>query len=508
MLTVQVSGELQVTNSFDASDVKINPSIPESDEYMKLLSQDDMSLTTTGLDVTKKKLRRKREVWLTYPVQTPYSDNNNNTKMLLLDSEAQKVVGCMAKQIWDGSYNELMTILLSFFYKMEDPELLPVEIAGAVGKTFHFGVQINKDNVSYGADTYKISKVWTLEELAKIEAEAAEADACETEEQESDEPVITMSSTKSSDKVEVKVLHLWTQQSNGDSLQFILADKTGVKIHATCKRPFFSRVQKLVVGQYIFIENFSLTAAAGNYRPTRHEYIILITKIVNGNLDSKFLIGNLQVFLFIIYMLPFIDIYLNIVYMVVDVIGHPIDIGNIQVVPVQGKETKNGHQIATCLWGLCAEHVLYAYKVGQVNQNFLCLLRFAKISVMPNDLTLTAAVPHVVKTIGNQRQPETWSLYPERTILEIIMSTKDETGELPVMLLDTIAEHILGVSAEVLLDGSLEEDSSVSIENAANTCFSSTPLSKRKVHNEIDDLSFTSKSRCSKIIKVKMNDGE
>ncbi|KAL0707702.1 hypothetical protein Bca4012_074128 [Brassica carinata] len=260
-------GELQVTNSFDASDVKINPSIPESDEYMKLLSQDDMSLTTTGLEVTKKKLRRKREVWLTYPVKTVaemihateiekcritatiygndtdwawfyfgccqctkkvtrirreivlanstkplwrcdtchenvsnvepkfklnllVKDDNNNTKMLLLDSEAQKVVGCLAKQLWDGSYNE-----------MEDPELLPVEIAGAVGKTFHFGVQIKKDNVSYGADTYKISKVWTLEELAKIEAEAAEADACETEEQESDEPVITMSSTKSSDKV-------------------------------------------------------------------------------------------------------------------------------------------------------------------------------------------------------------------------------------------------------------------------------------------------------------------
>ncbi|CAF2157816.1 unnamed protein product, partial [Brassica napus] len=55
----------------------------------------------------------------------------------------------------------------------------------------------------------------------------------------------------------------------------------GVKIHATCKRPFFSRVQKLVVGQYIFIENFSLTAAAGNYRPTRHEYIILITSNTN-----------------------------------------------------------------------------------------------------------------------------------------------------------------------------------------------------------------------------------
>ncbi|KAG2271881.1 hypothetical protein Bca52824_066436 [Brassica carinata] len=461
--------------------------------------------------------------------------------------------------------------------------------------------------------------------------------------------------------VEVKVLHLWTQHSNGDSLQFILADKTGVKIHAICKRHFFARVQKLEVGQWRFIENFSLTPAAGNYRPTRHEYTLRITsntnvtnssmqnddnflslttfpEIMNGNLDSKFLI---------------------------DVIGHPIDIGNIQVVSVQGKETKKleltltdtyGHQIATCLWGRYAEHVLYAYKVGQVNKNFSCLLRFAKISVymgqvqitnafeissveinppgfilqdylrlMPNDLTLTAGVPHVVKTIGNKREPEKWSLYPERTILEIIMATKchfnkvtnitnkdlvplkhlwhcgtchhsvtnvtpkfklhlllkDDTGELPVMLLDTIAEHILGVSAEVLLDGSLEEvkdyedlpntindligktfkfgvyvskdnvdygchifniggtwsadeifsqsdddntedtthvvvssdhlsgqDSFVSIESAANTCFSSTPLSKRKVHNEIDDLSSTSKSRFSKIIKVEMNDGE
>lgn len=34
---------------------------------------------------------------------------------------------------------------------------------------------------------------------------------------------------------------------------------------------------------------------------------------------------------------------------------------------------------------------------------------------------------------------------------------KDETGENKVMLLDTIAEPIVGVSAEVLLDGSLEE---------------------------------------------------
>ncbi|KAL0816858.1 hypothetical protein Bca101_073302 [Brassica carinata] len=186
-------------------------------------------------------------------------------------------------------------------------------------------------------------------------------------------------------KVEVKVLHLWTQHSNGDSLQFILADKTGVKIHAICKRHFFARVQKLEVGQWRFIENFSLTPAAGNYRPTRHEYTLRITsntnvtnssmqnddnflslttfpEIMNGNLDSKFLI---------------------------DVIGHPIDIGNIQVVSVQGKETKKleltltdtyGHQIATCLWGRYAEHVLYAYKVGQVNKRQVQITNAFEIS--------------------------------------------------------------------------------------------------------------------------------
>ena len=38
-------------------------------------------------------------------------------------------------------------------------------------------------------------------------------------------------------------------------------------------------------------------------------------------------------------------------------------------------------QVACCLWGRFAEQMLYTSKVAQVNQNFLCLLRFAKINV-------------------------------------------------------------------------------------------------------------------------------
>ncbi|CAF2075441.1 unnamed protein product [Brassica napus] len=119
--------------------------------------------------------------------------------------------------------------------------------------------------------------------------------------------------------IEVKVLHSWSQPSNyagGDSLQFILADRpvSGVQIYCTCKRVFFPRVKKLQVGQWRFIENFSVTPAGGKYRPTSHEYKISVTshsnftnsslknddiflslttfpEIMNGRLDSNFLIG-------------------------------------------------------------------------------------------------------------------------------------------------------------------------------------------------------------------------
>ncbi|CAF2134266.1 unnamed protein product, partial [Brassica napus] len=38
----------------------------------------------------------------------------------------------------------------------------------------------------------------------------------------------------------------------------------------------------------------------------------------------------------------------------------------------------------------------------------------------------------------------------------------------------------------------------ITIESEDNTCLSSTPLSKRKGDNEVDDLSSTSKKQCSK----------
>lgn len=63
------------------------------------------------------------------------------------------------------------------------------------------------------------------------------------------------------------------------------------------------------------------------------------TEIISGSLNSNFLIGKLLVFiLFSLY--NFKSFNIDDYNMVVDVIGQAIDIGDIQVIPVQGKETK------------------------------------------------------------------------------------------------------------------------------------------------------------------------
>ncbi|CAF1735637.1 unnamed protein product, partial [Brassica napus] len=131
-------------------------------------------------------------------------------------------------------------------------------------------------------------------------------------------------------------------------------------------------------------------------------------------------------------------------------------------------------------------------------------------------------------------------------IFQLHLLLKDDTGETKVMLLDTIAEPIVGVSADELLNGSLEEMedpedlpnaindligktfkfgtenyndedshanalssemtsgqiSLLSNENEDGTCSASTPLSKRSGDNQIDDLASTTKKHCSKAIKM------
>ncbi|KAL0742758.1 hypothetical protein Bca4012_084271 [Brassica carinata] len=128
--------------------------------------------------------------------------------------------------------------------------------------------------------------------------------------------------------------------------------------------------------------------------------------------------------------------------MIVDVIGQAIDVGDIEVVQVLGKEKKKLE------------------------------LTLSDSGLPTNELALSTVTREVVKPRGNKRQIDKWSLYPERSVLDVIMAT---------------------------------EVSVISIESDDNTYLSSTPLSKRRVESDMDDLSSTSKKQCSKIIKLEKN---
>ncbi|KAF3557607.1 hypothetical protein F2Q69_00014995 [Brassica cretica] len=93
----------------------------------------------------------------------------------------------------------------------------------------------------------------------------------------------------------------------------------------------------MVVGQWRFIENFLLTATAGKYRATSHKYKMFI--ISNSNVTNSSL-KNDDKFLSLTSFKEIMNGSLDSNFLI-DVIGQAIDIGDIQVVPVQGgKETK------------------------------------------------------------------------------------------------------------------------------------------------------------------------
>ncbi|XP_010503779.1 PREDICTED: uncharacterized protein LOC104780934 [Camelina sativa] len=73
-------------------------------------------------------------------------------------------------------------------------------------------------------------------------------------------------------RVQVKVLHAWCQ-STGESLELVVSDSLGKKIHASVKKELVTKyANRLPVGNWVFIETFGLSYATGQFRPTTHLY--------------------------------------------------------------------------------------------------------------------------------------------------------------------------------------------------------------------------------------------
>ncbi|KAF3495452.1 hypothetical protein DY000_02055565 [Brassica cretica] len=113
---------------------------------------------------------------------------------------------------------------------------------------------------------------------------------------------------------------------------------------------------------------------------------------MNGSLDSNFLI---------------------------DIIGQPIDIGDIQAVPVQCKETK---KLEFTLTGQIQITNTFDSSTIEINPPGFDVQDY--LQVLPkNELVLTTGSHELTKHKGSKHQPDKWSIYPERSILDIIMAT-------------------------------------------------------------------------------------
>ncbi|XP_020879645.1 replication protein A 70 kDa DNA-binding subunit B-like [Arabidopsis lyrata subsp. lyrata] len=191
---------------------------------------------------------------------------------------------------------------------------------------------------------------------------------------------------KTSWRVQVKVLHSWRQYTNltGETLELVVADAQGMKIHASIKKDLVSKyVNHLPVNEWRFIETFALNHASGQFRPTGHLYkmsFVTGTTVLRCDpvSDSSYL--SLATFPNIL------NGDLN-PYMLIDVMGQVVNIGELETLEANNKPTtkldfelrdENDERLSCTLWGSFAQQVFNACDAAD-GARVICLIRFAKI---------------------------------------------------------------------------------------------------------------------------------
>ncbi|XP_056844025.1 replication protein A 70 kDa DNA-binding subunit A-like [Raphanus sativus] len=197
----------------------------------------------------------------------------------------------------------------------------------------------------------------------------------------------------------VKLLHSWKSKTDygGESFECIFVDKTGKKIHASCKRSLMFRVQRdTQKGEWREVENFKISAAGGQYRPSNFQYKMTIIgdtviRPTNYRNDNHFL-----------SLASYEDISKGECkpYFLIDVMGHIVDLGGVAVVQLQNGENRkrvqfrlrdtSGNELACCLWGTYAEQIETHVEESK-DESIICLIRFAKIKEFRGEVQITNA---------------------------------------------------------------------------------------------------------------------
>ncbi|XP_023637241.1 replication protein A 70 kDa DNA-binding subunit A isoform X1 [Capsella rubella] len=184
-------------------------------------------------------------------------------------------------------------------------------------------------------------------------------------------------------RVQVKMLHSWRHytQNTGETLEMVLNE---LKIHASVRKDLVNLyVNRLHVDDWVFIENFGLSYATGQFRPTSHLYkMAFIPGTVVMHCDPK----SDSSFLSLAKFQKIQSGELNS-HMLVDVIGQIITIGELENLEANNKPTckidfeirdENDERMACTLWGTLAEQVHRACENSD-GSNVIVILRFVKI---------------------------------------------------------------------------------------------------------------------------------
>ncbi|CAG7895016.1 unnamed protein product [Brassica rapa] len=212
-------------------------------------------------------------------------------------------------------------------------------------------------------------------------------------------PVADLKPFKSMWKIRVKIIRLWKQftAAGGLTIEMVLIDANGDKIHATVKKELVNQFDPfLAEGKTKMMVNFSLNHSCGSYRTTNHPYKIsfLATTRVKICEDLPRAINGFQP----VNYREILDGTLNSDHLV-DVIGQVVEVSHVDVLSVNGKDTQKitlelrdleDVRLPLVLWGNFASDVSNAMQTHR-DEALICVLRFGKIKVWKDDRSISNA---------------------------------------------------------------------------------------------------------------------
>ncbi|KAF3520562.1 hypothetical protein DY000_02061124 [Brassica cretica] len=200
-------------------------------------------------------------------------------------------------------------------------------------------------------------------------------------------------------RAKVSIVRLWKQYSaaGGLTIEMVLIDSNGDKIHASVKKELVNQFEhQLEQGKTLNFTNFSLNHSVGSYRTTNHLYKISVLSTTRVRSCEALSVG-LNGFTLVNFQ-EVLDGSLNPDFLI-DVIRPVVEVSHVEMISVNGKETQKislelrdlaDVRLLMVLWGNFATDVTNAIQLRGEGRVVL-VLRFDKIKVWKEDRSVSNA---------------------------------------------------------------------------------------------------------------------